>query len=171
MWNMQNISKADKVTLLKTAAQSILNFWMSLLLIPLDVCDTIEKRMNAYWWGGNEVRNGIKWTSWERLCEVKEGGLGFKSLRDFNIAMLAKQAWRLMNNVNPLGNCSYKRYYGHSEFLDATVGVNPSYMLRSIMATQDVMKQGARRKIGDGHETRIWKIPWLPCHEKRICYE
>lgn len=33
-WNNQIISRAGKVTLLKTAAQFIPNFWMRLLLVP-----------------------------------------------------------------------------------------------------------------------------------------
>lgn len=48
-WRVQKILKAGKVTLLKTSAQSIPNFWMNLLLIPGDVCDAIEKKMNYYW--------------------------------------------------------------------------------------------------------------------------
>lgn len=61
MWNIQKIFKAGEVILLKTAAQYIPNFWMSLLLVPLDVCNAIEKKMNAYWWGGKEGQNSIKW--------------------------------------------------------------------------------------------------------------
>lgn len=49
-WSSQNISKAGKIILLKSAAQSIPNFWMSLLRIPGEICDKIEKCMNAYWW-------------------------------------------------------------------------------------------------------------------------
>ena len=93
VWSMQNISKAGKVTLLKTAAQSIPNFWMNLLLVPKEICDKIEKSMNAYWWRGGGEQRGIKWMSWDKMCEVWEmGGLGFRKLIDFNIAMLAKQA-------------------------------------------------------------------------------
>lgn len=33
-WGNQNISRASKVTLLKSAAQTIPNFWMSLFQIP-----------------------------------------------------------------------------------------------------------------------------------------
>lgn len=116
---------------------------------------------------GGQNYNGIKWMAWDRLCEVKEGGgLSFKKLRDFNIAMLAKQAWRLMNNSNPSVTKLMKaRYYAKTDFLDATLGTNPSFMWRSIMASQDIMKQWGRRKIGNGRDTRVWHIPWLPCVE------
>lgn len=92
-WQNQSLSKAGKITLLKTAAQVVPNFWMSMFCIPLAVCEGIEKTMNAFWWGDGRSGRGIKWMSWERLCEIKEdGGLGFKQLRSFNVAMLAKHA-------------------------------------------------------------------------------
>lgn len=31
------------------------------------------------------------------------------------------------------------------------------------MEAQDVIRQGSRKKIGDGHSTNIWEVPWLPC--------
>lgn len=73
-WGSRVISKAGKVMLLKTTTQTIRNFWMSLFLILKEITDTIEKRMNAYWWGSNGEIGGIKWMAWERLCEVKEEG-------------------------------------------------------------------------------------------------
>lgn len=42
-WRNQTIYKAGKITLLKTAAQVIPNFWMSLLLVPMGICEGIEK--------------------------------------------------------------------------------------------------------------------------------
>lgn len=103
-WRSKGISKAGKVTLPKATAQSVPNFWVSLLLIPESVCDDIERLMNPYWWenGAGSTRD-IRWRSWKRLCVVKEGGgLGMKELYKFNIAILAKQGWRLVKNVNPL---------------------------------------------------------------------
>ncbi|KAL8116071.1 hypothetical protein AgCh_022528 [Apium graveolens] len=166
-WGMGNVSKAGKVTLLKSATQTIPTFWMNLMLIPQDVCDRIEKKMNQYWWGGRGEHGGIRWMCWDRLCEVKEvGGLGFRKLREFNVAMLAKQAWRLVNNTNPLvAEIMKARYYAKSDFLNATLGSNPSFMWRSIMESQEVIKRGCRRKIGDGKDTNLWTSPWLPCLE------
>ncbi|WOG90771.1 hypothetical protein DCAR_0310016 [Daucus carota subsp. sativus] len=166
-WRNTAMSKAGKCILLKTAAQSIPNFWMNLLLIPSEVCKTIQRQMNSFWWGGGNNSKGIRWMSWERLCKVKEaGGLGFKDLRSFNVAMLAKQGWRLLNNENPLvTNILKARYFPNTDFLNAKLGNNPSYMWRSILEAQEVVKQGCRRNIGTGLETSIWKVPWLPNSE------
>lgn len=164
-WQNQSLSKAGKVTLLKTAAQVVPNFWMNMLLIPAEVCDRIEKSMNAFWWGSGQAGKGVKWMSWEKLCTVKEdGGLGFKKLREFNIAMLARQAWRIINNANPLVTSMLRaRYFPHSSVLDAKLGTNPSYVWGSLLETQAVIRQGCRRRIGDGRSTKIWQVPWLPC--------
>ncbi|KAL8107899.1 hypothetical protein AgCh_024343 [Apium graveolens] len=158
-WRNTAMSKAGKCLLLKIAAQSISNFWMNLMLIPNEVCYTIQRQMNSFWWGGGNNSKGIRWMSWERLCNVKEaGGLGFKDLRSFNVAMLAKQGWRLLNNENPrVTNILKARYFPNTDFLNAKLGDNPSYMWRSILEAQDVVKTGM--------ETVIWKVPWLPDRE------
>lgn len=63
--------------------------------------------------GGGANGRGVKWLAWDRLCDAREnGGLGFKCLSKFNKAMLAKQGWRLLNNVNPLvTNLMKARYF------------------------------------------------------------
>lgn len=55
------------------------------------------------------------------LCDPKAGGgLGMKRLKDFNVAMLAKQGWRILNNVNPLVSTIIKAYYfSNEDFLNA----------------------------------------------------
>ena len=38
---------------------------------------------------------------WDRLCAHKSiGGMGFRNVREFNIAMLGKQGWQFLTNLS-----------------------------------------------------------------------
>lgn len=54
------------------------------------------------------------------------------------------------------------RYYPKTSFLDADIGNNPSYVWRGLMAAVEAVKAGARRQIGNGEQTFVWAVPWLP---------
>ena len=60
--------------------------------------------MDSYWWGPEKNgQKGCCWSTWEKLCLRKEeGGLGFRRLHDYNIAMVAKQAWRMLSKLDSL---------------------------------------------------------------------
>lgn len=69
------------------------------------------------------------------------GGLGVRELRKFNLAMLAKQCWRLLNQTNGLVTDIIKaRYYPTTAILEAQMGQNPSYIWRSLMEAIEVLK-------------------------------
>lgn len=92
--------------------------------------------------------------SWEKLCDEKDSrGLGLKDIHQFNFAILAKQGWRLIMRAP---------YFLNTDFLNAKLGDNPSYMWRSIFLAQDIIKQGCRRCIGNEDSTFVWKVMWLP---------
>ncbi|XP_019165689.1 PREDICTED: uncharacterized protein LOC109161653 [Ipomoea nil] len=161
-WNKKLLSQAGKEVLLKSVAQSMPTFSMSVFLLLESVCESIQRAMNRYWWGKGPDR-GIHWKAWDKLCIPKKfGGLGFKDLRNFNLAMLGKQAWRFLTNPGSLAARIYKaRYFPKTSFVDAVVGNNPSFCWRSIMAAHDFVIAHVRRRIGNGQETLIWGHPWL----------
>ena len=68
----------------------ILSYVMSIFRLPNSLLDEIEKMMNAFWWGhGGTSNKGLHWLSWEKLSVHKNhGGMGFKDLAAFNVAML-----------------------------------------------------------------------------------
>ncbi|XP_031120886.1 uncharacterized protein LOC116024124 [Ipomoea triloba] len=162
-WNKRLLSQAGKEILLKSVAQAMLTFSMTVFLLPESVCLSVQRTMNKYWWGSGTER-GLHWKAWDRLCVPKKfGGLGFKDLRAFNLAMLGKQAWRFLTMPNSLVAKVYKaRYYPKSSFIDASVGNCPSFCWRSIMAAHSILCGGVRRRIGNGKSTFIWGHPWLP---------
>ena len=88
--------------------------------------------------------------------------MSFQNLKAFNLALLAKQGWRLQTNTNSLVYRVLKaRYLPHCDFLHAELGSEPSFAWRSIMAAQDVIKSGSRWQVGDGSSVQIWLDKWL----------
>lgn len=124
-WNSKFLSKAGKAVLIKSVAQAIPSYYMSCFLIPKTVCKELEIMMNGYWWQTNSTSNkGIRWPSWKKLSRAKcKGGLGFRHLHGFNLALLGKHVWQFMNNPESLVSRVFKaRYFSHSNMLNANCG-------------------------------------------------
>ncbi|KAL8116144.1 hypothetical protein AgCh_022590 [Apium graveolens] len=91
----------------------------------------------------------ITWMAWERMSKHKHaGGLGFKSLRDVNLAMLGKQCWRLITNLDSLVARVYKaKYYADTEFMEDKLGSSPNFIWRSVLEAKRVISTGASWRI------------------------
>ncbi|XP_031091033.1 uncharacterized protein LOC115996028 [Ipomoea triloba] len=89
--------------------------------------------------------------------------MGFRKLREMNLALLGKQAWCLITRPNSLVTQVYKsRFYPDGTFFDAVPSSNPSFIWCGLLEVQEVMRRGCRRCIGDGLTTQIGRDPWLP---------
>ena len=112
-WKGMLLSRAGKEILIKVVAQSIPTYTMSVFLLPLKLCDELNSLCAKFWWGqvGNERK--IHWKSWDKLStSKKEGGMGFQDLRAFNLAMLDKQGWQMIQgNDSLLHKCFKARYF------------------------------------------------------------
>ena len=84
----------------------------------------------------------MAWISWDKLCESKAAdGMGFHQVKQFNLALLAKQGWRLQTMQNSLLYRLFKmQYFPRTNFIHALIGTNPSYIWSSIMAAQYLVK-------------------------------
>lgn len=154
-----------KEILIKTVAQTFPNYAMSVFLLPVEVCKDLEMAMCKFWWRTNASKEkSIHWMCWNRLCSLKSnGGMIFRCIRDFNVALLGKQAWRLVTFPDKLVSRIFKaRYYPSGSFLNATVGSSPSYIWRSVLEAQSLIKAGISCRVGSGKEVDILNTPWLP---------
>ena len=93
-WKEKLLSKVGKEVLIKVVAQAILTYTMRCFKIPNSLCDEMTSMIRNFWWGQKRDERKMAWFSWDKLCNSKEEG-GFCQLKQFNLALLTKQGWRL----------------------------------------------------------------------------
>uniref|UniRef100_A0A8I7B954 Reverse transcriptase domain-containing protein n=1 Tax=Hordeum vulgare subsp. vulgare TaxID=112509 RepID=A0A8I7B954_HORVV len=162
-WKEKMLSKAGKEILIKACAQAIPTFAMSVFDITKGLCEQISPMVGRYFWAHQDKENKIHWLSWERLTmSKKEGGLGYKDLHTFNLAMLAKKGWRMLNCSDSLCARVLKaKYFQTMDILSAEPKEGMSYTWRSILKGLEVLKAGVIKCVGDGSTIDIWLDPWL----------
>ena len=111
----------------------------------------------------NRETNGIHWQSRKRLCKRKIlGGLGFRSIHEFNMALLGKQLWLLITNPSSLCARTLKaRYFPNASILDVSLCPNPSFIWCSVSSAKDIIFDRLRKRIDNGENTSVISDPWL----------
>jgi hypothetical protein len=98
----------------------------------------------------------------DRSIPVVIGKLYPQNTRN-NLAMLAKQGWRLIQNPDWLcAQVLRAMYYPSGDVLNASRGHVASYTWRSILKGIQVLKNGVVWRIGNGQSINVWLDPWLP---------
>jgi hypothetical protein len=140
-WMSKVLSSAGKQVLVKSIAQAVPIFSMSCFKLPRGLCEHLTSMIKAFWWGSKSGQQKPYWVSWDTMCMPKHmGGLGFRDFEIFNLALLAKQAWRILDNPDSLSGRILKAvYFPNSEFLDAEIGSHPSQIWRSMLDGRDIM--------------------------------
>jgi hypothetical protein len=98
-----DLSQGGKEIMIKAIAQALPTYIMSIFKLPMGVCDDLTKLIRDFWWGSERGKRKTHWVSWDILVRSKpHGGMGFKDMRFFNQAILARQAWRLLCRLDSL---------------------------------------------------------------------
>ena len=120
--------------------------------------------MRSFWWGQKHHETKMAWVGWKTMCKPKsQGGMGFRNLQAFNLALLAKQAWRILSNPSSLAARTLKaKYFPFCDILHANLGSSPSFTWRNIFNSLEVLRSGTRWRVGNGRLIHIWDDKWLP---------
>ncbi|KAL6218194.1 hypothetical protein ACLB2K_011409 [Fragaria x ananassa] len=162
-WNSGSLTQAGKEILIKSIAMAVPAYPMMCFRFPKSICRKINSLIAQFWWG-NKGESGIHWLRWSALgCPKSQGGMGFRSLEDFNQALLAKQGWRLLTNPTALWVRVLKaRYFSTTNFFDARKGSSPSWLWSSLLHGRELLHRHVAWQIGNGTDIPVWNTNWIP---------
>lgn len=111
----------------------------------MSICDDINASLARFWWGDGDTYSKIHWKSWQYLGKSKlDGGLRFRDLSSFNIALLAKQCWGLITEPDSLWARVIKaRYFPNCDFTKAIKGYRASWSWSGLIEARDSVIAGA----------------------------
>jgi hypothetical protein len=106
----------------------------------------------------------------ENVYHKKQGGMGFRDLYCFNLAMLATQIWRLLEAPESLcAQILRAKYYPSGDLMRAQLKKGASFTWQSLMAGMANFKRGYIWRVGNGSEINVWHDTWLPISpDKRV---
>ena len=81
-WTGRWLSKGGKEVVIKSILLALPTYVMSSFLLPLEKCEKFTSTIAQFWWS----------SKWEKMSLPREeGGIGFRMIHEFNLALLAKQ--------------------------------------------------------------------------------
>uniref|UniRef100_A0A803Q6L7 Reverse transcriptase n=1 Tax=Cannabis sativa TaxID=3483 RepID=A0A803Q6L7_CANSA len=171
-WKASMFSQAGKEILIKAVIQAIPSYSMSCFRLPKKLITSLHSLAANFWWGDTKENKKIHWGTWAKMCKPKEeGGLGFRSLTEFNQALLAKQGWRLIHKPHSLlARVLKASYYPNTSFLQAKCPPRASCIWQGIIWGRQILEEGGRWRIGNGRMTRIWEDKWISRPNGTILY-
>ncbi|CAN1140139.1 Putative ribonuclease H protein At1g65750 [Linum perenne] len=137
---------------------------MSLFALSKGLINRMNSLLRQFFWSGSLKKRAIHWANAETLCKPKSlGGLGFRDFHHFNIALLAKQARRLLSQQDALWVKLLKSiYFRKTDFMNAKKHARPSWIWSSLLQARETIKLGAFKVMGDGEPINLSSDPWIP---------
>lgn len=163
-WKAKSLSMAGRITLAQSSLFSIPDYVMQTTVIPVAICEEIERLCRDFIWGSTADKRRCHVISWEKICRLKEeGGFGFHGLRMLNQSYMIKLRWRLIHNADCLWARVLKSKYGCGVQSLPNVGIpsRVSHTWRGTAKEWHHVQNGVRWVVNNGHRVRFWKDHWL----------
>jgi hypothetical protein len=106
-WLELCLSSGGKEVLIKAVAQAVPTYSMSCFRLPRGLCQHIDGLLRNFWWGRKDGKRRTCWVAWDQMTRPKYmEGLEFRDIELFNLALLARQAWRILQEPESLRTCA-----------------------------------------------------------------
>jgi hypothetical protein len=157
----KNVVKSRENILTKAVAQAMPIYTMSCFDLIKTLCDDISAIIETFWWANQDNEKKTHWLLWEVLTKRKEdGGLGFRDLHLFNLAMLACRGGDLLKIRIHYVHMSWEQsIFSCGSFLMEDSRPSISYSWMSIFAWCWSLEKSTGVVIGNGGNKHLaWSL-------------
>ncbi|XP_058746295.1 uncharacterized protein LOC131619188 [Vicia villosa] len=136
-WKGRWLSFGGRIILLKSVLGSLPIFTFSFYLAPKKVIQEINKIQSNFLFGGGggaAEKKSVHWVGWDVVCDsMDDGSLGIKRLEEFNLSLLTKWKWRILEDSNSIWYRMLKARYGDIKLrMVIEGGKNDDYSSKSV---------------------------------------
>ena len=101
-WKSRMLSRAGRLTLCKSVLQNLPVYHLATTQNPKGCLKEINRIITRFWKGELKHDKKLHLISEHRTIVKNQGGLGMLNISILNVAMLAKQIWRVISQPNLL---------------------------------------------------------------------
>jgi len=157
-WQTKCLSLAGRATLIQSTIMAIPAYMMQSTRLPCSVCDTLDRKVRRFVWGGTTMERKIRLVPWNKLIREKaNGGSGIRSMRQLNSAYLMKLGWRLTTEPSTLWASLLREKYctGRDWETNMCRPTAVSNVWRGIRESWPLTTRGMGVTVGDGRLTEF----------------
>ncbi|KAG7552993.1 Reverse transcriptase domain [Arabidopsis thaliana x Arabidopsis arenosa] len=171
-WAVKSLSFVGRAQLINSVIYGNVNFWLSTFILPKGCIKRIESLCSRFLWSGKiDGSCGAK-VAWSSVClPKKEGGLGLRSFKDWNITLCLRFIWLLFSTSDSLWS-KWHKFHNIKEkiFWDIKESQRDSWTWKFLLRLRPVADQFVRSNIGNGRKTSFWFDNWTPLGPLIKCF-
>ncbi|WOL01220.1 hypothetical protein Cni_G09934 [Canna indica] len=160
VWDGKGLSQAGRITLINFVMNSLPMHTLASTWVNDGIIDKFHKISRRYLWQSSKGKKGFHLIGWKKVILRKNmGGLGIKDIGLFKFSIQAKRILPFLNKEKCLWIKflidKYKDY--HPWFCDSNKKF--SWAFKCIHEAIQHLKEGLRKRVGNGANINIW--PWF----------
>ena len=74
-WGDGYLAQPGREVLIKSVAQALPTYLMSVFKLPFSVCDDLTRMVRNFYWGSEKGKRKVHWKGWDHLMQPKERGV------------------------------------------------------------------------------------------------
>lgn len=128
------------------------------------MCDAVDKTIRDFLWGSTDEKRKMHMVKWSTVTFPKVlGGLGLHSIRDRNLAFLAKLCWRLASSQDsPWAAMLAAEYLTPKRMTEDGRKLPCSSMWSACKKGGPIYVKGLKWSVRSGESIKFWMDYWLP---------